>query len=112
MDFEKIPYQFIYTDLTVKNLQRDFYLVKAGPFKIKEPYVRSMEKLISKAIKERRKLKQIMHKHNIHIQNNGLKNDLVIYHFYLNGKEKEVHINKYVLKKKVKEMMMELMKDT
>ena len=33
MDLEKIPYQFIYIDLTVKNLQRDLQIVQKGPHK-------------------------------------------------------------------------------
>lgn len=111
MDLEKIPYQFIYVDLMVKNLQRDLQIIQKGPFKIKEPYIRFIETLISKAIKERRKLKQIMHDHNIHIKNKGVQNDLVIYRFYINRKEKEVHFNKYVLKKNVKEMMTDLIEN-
>lgn len=109
MDYEKIPYQFIYTDLTIKNLQRDLRIVKTGPFKIKEPYIQYIEKIISEMIEERRKLKQIMYKNNIRVQNEGVQNDLAIYRFYLNGKVKEVHINKYVLKNKVKEKMLKLM---
>lgn len=111
MDLEKIPYQFIYIDLTVKNLQRDLQIVQKGPFKIKEPYISFMEKLISKAIKERRNVKQIMHEHKIHIKNEGVQNDLVIYRFYMNRKEKEVHFNKYVLKKKVQDIMTHLIEN-
>lgn len=109
MDLEKIPYQFIYTDLTVKNLQRDLELIKIGPFKIKEPYVKSLEKLISEMIEERRKLKETMRKHNIRIEQGEVEHDIVVYRIYMNGKMKEMRINKYVLKNKVREKMLQLM---
>lgn len=109
MHHETIAFQYLYTDLAIKNLERDLQLIQTGPFKIKEPYIHLLEKFISQAINERRKLKKLMYQHNIRVEQTGKVYDSVIYHFYLNNRVKEVSISKYVLKKRVKEYMLKLL---
>lgn len=108
MNYEEIAYKYLYIDLAIKNLERDLKLIHTGPFKIKEPYIMLVEKIISKAIQERKKIKQIMFKHNIRIHQIGKLHDIVIYEFYLNNKVNEVRLNKYVIKSRVKETILSL----
>lgn len=108
MDDMDIAHQYLIIDLTIKNLQLDLQYIKNGQFKIQGPYVQLIEGMISKAINERRKLKQEMFKRKIQVTYLYTQGDFVTYRCLLNGKVEEVPFYKYKLKKDVEEMINEL----
>lgn len=67
------------------------------------------EGMISKAIGERRKLKQIMLKRKIQVQYLYKQGDFVTYKYILNGKVEEVPFYKFKLKKDVEDYINFLM---
>lgn len=108
MDDKEIARKYLITSLTIKNLELDLQYIKNGQFKIKGPYVQLIEGMISKAIKERRKLKQEMFKRNIQVTYLYTQGDFSTYKFVLNRNEEDVTYLNQKLKKYVEEMISEL----
>ena len=109
MDDKEIARKYLITSLTIKNLELDLQYIKNGQFKIKGPYVQLIEGMISKAIQERRMLKQEMYKRRIQVEYKYTQGDFVTYKYLLNGKVEEIPFYKYKLKKDVGEMTRRLM---
>ena len=105
MDDKEIARKYLITSLTIKNLELDLQYIKNGQFKIKGPYVQLIEGMISKAINERRKLKQEMFKRKIQVTYLYTQGDFVTYKYLLNGKVEEVSFYKFKLKKDVESLI-------
>lgn len=101
MDDKEIARKYLITSLTIKNLELDLQYIKNGQL---------IEGMISKAIQERRMLKQEMFKRKIQVTYLYTQGDFVTYKYLLNGKVEEVPFYKYKLKKDVEKKMMKLTK--
>ncbi|MBO1005018.1 hypothetical protein ACFSKI_00240 [Pseudogracilibacillus auburnensis] len=108
----KIAYRYLFINLAIKNLELDLQYVKNGPFKIKAPYIELMERMISKAINERRKLKGIMYKRKIQVNYLHKKGLFTTYQVVSNAGEKEVPFINQVIKKYVEEIIEKLIKES
>lgn len=104
-----IASHYLFVDLDIKNLELDLQHVMNGPFKIKEPYIEFIERMISNVINERRNLKRIMYQRKIQVQFLYRQGDFTSYKFFLNGKEREVTYNNMVIKKNVRKIMEKLL---
>lgn len=98
---QKVLEQYLFTDLAIKNMEIDIQRIEKGTFKIKEPYIEMIEKMISNVVKERRKLKQMMYKNKLKLEFLYEKEHFVTYEFYMNRRMKEMTYNKAVFKKHV-----------
>ena len=103
-----IAFRYLFIDLAIKNLELDQQHVKHGAFKIKEPYIEWIEKMISKAIKERRQLKKIMYQRKIEILLLHRQGDFSTYKVVSNRGEKQVTLINHMIKKNVGEIIKEL----
>lgn len=104
--FEDIATRYLFVDMAIKNMQLDLQHVRNGPHKIKQPYIIAIEKMISKGMKERRKLKKLMYDNNINVHFKHTQGDYSTYIFYLDRSRKENTYHNMVIKKNVEEIMM------
>lgn len=111
MEDREIATHYLFLYMAVVLLQLDIQHMQNGPFKIKEIYINQLEKAYSKAINERRMLKQIMWKRKIKIESKGKSNGFTHYMFYYNGKEEMRYFNNYVIRKNVKNIIEGLLVD-
>lgn len=105
MDNKEIALKYLYTDLAIKNMERDLQLIKDGPFKIKEPYIGMIENMISKAMNERKRLKQLIYKHKLQVEFLHKQGDFVTYRLHLDGYVQELPFHGAVVKKNVEEVI-------
>src|SRR5690625_6789418 len=106
--YEKIASRYLFTDMAIKNLELDLRHLDNSPCKIKDPYYQAMGQLISTAIKERKRLKQLMYKHKLkvkHIKSNRLYST---YKYNLTANVHELSSFNQILKKHAKEIIKEL----
>ena len=108
---EKIANRYLFTDMAITNLELDRKHLDNSRCKIKEPYFEIMDQLISTAIKERRRLKQLMHQHHLQVEHIKTDRLFTTYKYYLNGYVYEADFFNPVIKKYVKGIMKELIQD-
>src|SRR5699024_2789947 len=108
---EKIANRYLFTDMAITNLELDRKHLDNSPCKIKEPYFVIIDQLISSAIKERSRLKQLMHQYHQQVEN--VKTDRLItnYKYYLKRYVYEANFLNPLIKKYVKGIMRELIQD-
>ncbi len=105
MTDEEIAEQYLFVDLAIKNLELDLKHLKHGSFKIKDPYVELIERVISMAISERRTCKQLMYKKKIQVFLSHRQGDFSTYTFILGGKEQKITFHHMVLKDNVEKVI-------
>lgn len=108
---EKIANRYLFTDMAITNLELDRKHLDNSPCKIKEPYFEIIDQLISTAIKERRRLKQLMHQHHLQVEHIKTDRLFTTYKYYLNGYVYEADFFNPVIKKYVKGIMKELIQE-
>lgn len=109
--YEKIASRYLFTDMAIKNLELDLRHLENSPCKIKDPYYQAMGQLISTAIKERKRLKQLMYKHKLKVEHIESDRLYSTYKYYLNGYVHEVSFFNPIIKKHVEGIMKELFTD-
>lgn len=107
-EHEKIANRYLFTDMAIKNLELDRRHLSNSPCKIKTPYNHLLEQFISTAIQERRRLKQLMHKHKLQVQLKESDRLFTTYTYYLHGYVHERTFFNPMIKKYVENMMEEL----
>jgi hypothetical protein len=112
MENKDIASRYLFVDMAIKNLELDLQHIQNGQFKIKEPYIKLIEKTISEAINERRHLKGLIHQQRIQVLFMHRQGDFTTYKFILGGLEQEVTFHNMVIKKNVESIMGELMSMT
>lgn len=108
---EDVASRYLFVDLAIKNMQLDFQHVMNGQFKIKQPYISMIERLVSRGINERRQLKQVMYKNKIRIEPVGTKGMFTSYMLYVDRHESKIVYINAVIMKNVEVIMMELQED-
>lgn len=111
-EYEKIASRYLFTDMAITNLQLDRNHLEHSPCKIKEPYFKLLDQLISTAIQERKQLKRLMYQHNIQVEHINSDRLFSTYKYYLNGYVHEVSFFNPVIKKYVTGIMYELFTKT
>lgn len=110
-EYEKIASRYLFTDMAIKNLELDRQHLENSQCKIKDPYYQMMDQLISTAIKERKRLKQLMFQHRLKVEHIESDRLFSTYKYYLNGYVHEVNFFNPMIKKYVESIMNELFTD-
>lgn len=109
-EYEKIASRYLFTDMAIKNLELDRRHLENSPCKIKEPYIDAINQLISTAIKERKRLKQLMYQHKLQVELRESDRLFTTYQYYLNGYVHEKTFFNPMIKKYVEGIMKELLR--
>lgn len=107
-EYEKIASRYLFTDMAIKNLELDRQHLENSPCKIKDPYFLMMNQIISTAIKERKRLKKLMHQHKLQVEHIESDRLFSTYKYYLDGYVHEVNFFNPMIKKYVEGIMKEL----
>src|SRR5690625_1313271 len=107
-EYEKIASRYLFTDMAIKNLELDRQHLENSPCKIKDPYFKLFDQLISTAIKERKRLKQLMYQHKLQVERVASDRLFTTYKYYLNGYVHEVNFFNHMIKKYVEGIMKEI----
>src|SRR5699024_4604012 len=105
IDDIKTASNYLFLDLAIKTLEIDKYNIENSDFKIKKPYIAFMDRLISIAINEKRKLKSIMYKKKLQVNYLYQEGKFTHYEFIVdNNKILKCFLN-HVIKKNVEEVI-------
>lgn len=107
-----IASRFLFLSMAIVVLKQDMRHIQNGDFKIKEPYLELLGKMLAHATEERRKLRRAMQQYDLQVISLQ-KNDLFSSFLFLCGKreEKRNYFNP-TIKKKVETILFELMRKT
>lgn len=111
-EHEKIASRYLFTDMAITNLQLDRNHLEYSQCKIKEPYFQALDQLISTAIQERKRLKQLMYQHKIQVEHINSDRLFSTYKYYLNGYVHEVSFFNPIIKNNVTSIIYELITKT
>ncbi|HLR74761.1 MAG TPA: hypothetical protein VK077_05765 [Virgibacillus sp.] len=106
----KLASRFLFLSMAMIVMKQDMRHIQDGAFKIKEPYIELLGKMLAHATDERRKLRQMMQRQKIQViflQKNDLFSS---YLFLCNGREEKRNYFNPTIKKKVETIIDELMK--
>lgn len=107
----KIASRFLFLSMAITVLELDLQHVQRGKFKIKEPYIEAIERMISLALEERRKLRKEMHKRKLSVHQIRKDDLFTSYLFICNRREEERTYFNPVLRRKVKEIIYQLLRE-
>lgn len=111
MHDKDVATRFLFLGMARRIIQLDMNNIQNGPFKIKGPYIHLLEKMHTLATNERRKLNKIMWDKKISII--FVEKDYLTssYKLIYNGKEEIRSYHNNIIRKYVKEILEELMKE-
>lgn len=101
--------RFLFLSMAIVVIQQDIQHVQQGAFKIKEPYIALLEKMISEALDERRQLRQTMHKNNIKVVTLNKNDSFSSFLFLCQNREEKRNYFNPAIRKKVESIVQELM---
>lgn len=101
--------RFLFLSMAIVVIQQDIQHVQQGAFKIKEPYIALLEKMISEALDERRQLRQTMHKNNIKVVTLNKNDSFSSFLFICQNREEKRNYFNPAIRKKVESIVQELM---
>jgi len=105
----QIATRFLFLSMAIVVIQQDIKHVQKGAFKIKEPYIHMLEKMISEATKERRKLRQSMERKQIKVVTLHKNDSFSSFLFLCQGREEKRNYFNPAIRKKVEVIVQELM---
>ncbi|WP_188455247.1 hypothetical protein [Virgibacillus oceani] len=105
----KIGSRFLFLSMAMVVIQQDIQHIQKGAFKIKEPYMELLEKMISQAANERKKLRQNMQKKNIKVVTLHKNDSFSSFLFLCQGREEKRNYFNPAIRKKVEAIVQELM---
>lgn len=106
----KLASRFLFLSMAIVVIKQDMKHIQEGAFKIKEPYVELLGKMLAQATIERRKLRRAMQRQNIQVislQKNDLFSSFL---FVSDGREEKRNYFNPTIKKKVETIIDELMR--
>lgn len=103
-----IASSFIFLNMAIKVLELDKEHIINGYFKVKSPYIKLVDTLISKAIKQRRQLKMTMQQQNINVDLLYRKGDFTYYKFVVNRSQTVKCYFNPVIKQEVEQVISRL----
>src|SRR5699024_11013704 len=105
----QIATRFLFLSMAIVVIQQDIKHVQKGAFKIKEPYIHMLEKMIYEATKERRKLRQSMERKQIKVVTLHKNDSFSSFLFLCQGREEKRNYFNPAIRKKVEVIVQELM---
>ncbi|MFC4024500.1 hypothetical protein ACFOUV_11905 [Oceanobacillus longus] len=107
-DFE-LASRFLFLSMAMVVIRQDRNYVQNGAFKIKEPYIKLLEKMVSEASIERRKLKMVMRQKNMQIVTLNKNDSFSSFLFLCQGREEKRNYFNPAIRNKVEVIVQELM---
>lgn len=84
--------RFLFLSMAITVMKQDMAYIQDGKFKIKEPYLELLEKMIFLAKKERKNLRKTMHDENIQVILLNRNDSFSSYLFICQGKEEKTQL--------------------
>jgi len=104
-----IASRFLFLSMTIVVIQQDIQNIQKGAFKIKEPYIQLLEKMNANALAERRQLRTKMENKKLRVMLINKNDSFSSYLFYCKGKEEKRNYFNPAIRKKVEEIVQEIM---
>ena len=101
--------RFLFLSMAITVMKQDMAYIQDGKFKIKEPYLELLEKMIFLAKKERKNLRKTMHDENIQVILLNRNDSFSSYLFICQGKEEKRNFFNPAIRKKVEIIVKEMM---
>jgi Arc/MetJ family transcription regulator len=108
-DESKVVLRFLFLSMAMAVIKQDMKHVESGPFKIKEPYRQLLENMMLIAGNERNKLRKIMMRKNMQVVRLDKNDSFSTYLLVCNGIEEKRNFFNPAIRKKVEEIVRELM---
>ncbi|MFZ3578659.1 hypothetical protein [Virgibacillus sp. DJP39] len=105
----QIASRFLFLSMAIVVIQQDVQHVQIGAFKIKEPYIELLEKMISEATNERRELRQTMQRKDIKVVTLNKNDSFSSFLFLCKNREEKRNYFNPAIRKKVEIIVQELM---
>jgi hypothetical protein len=104
-----IASRFLFLSMAIVVIQQDIQNIQKGAFKIKEPYIQLLEKMNANALAERRQLRTKMENKKLRVMLINKNDSFSSYLFYCKGKEEKRNYFNPAIRKKVEEIVQEVM---
>jgi hypothetical protein len=101
--------RFLFLSMAIVVIQQDIQNIQKGAFKIKEPYIQLLEKMNTNALAERRQLRLKMENKKLRVMLINKNDSFSSYLFYCKGKEEKRNYFNPAIRKKVEEIVQEVM---
>ncbi|AXI08742.1 hypothetical protein CUC15_07360 [Oceanobacillus zhaokaii] len=105
----QIATRYLFLSMAIVVIKQDISLVKEGSFKIKEPYIALLEKMVNEAVKERRKLRRIMAEQHIQVIRLNKNDSFTSFLFQCQGRQQKQNFFNPSIRKKVEAIIHELL---
>lgn len=104
-----IASRFLFLSMAMVVIEQDIEHIQHGAFKIKEPYLDVLNKMISEATDERKQLRKIIKDKKMQIVSLGKKDAFSSYLFVCQGREEKRNYFNPAIRKKVEAIIRELL---
>lgn len=104
----QIATRYLFLSMAIVVIKQDISHVQEGAFKIKEPYIELLEKMVNEAVKERRELRKRMAEQHIRIIRLNKNDSFTSYLFQCQGKQQKQNFFNPSIRKKVEAIIHEL----
>ncbi|QKY68530.1 hypothetical protein [Lentibacillus sp. CBA3610] len=101
--------RFLFLSMAMVVIQQDIQNIRQGTFKIKEPYIKLLEKMNTEAANERKELRKAMKDKKIQVVTLNKNDSFSSYLFVCRGREEKRNYFNPAIRKKVETIMRELM---
>ncbi|WP_027963889.1 hypothetical protein [Halalkalibacillus halophilus] len=101
--------RFLFLSMAIVVLEKDIQQIESGPFKIKEPYLELLRRMIHQARTERRHLRKRMDNQKMDVVFTQKNETFSTYIFIARGYEEERRYFNPAIRKKVEHILTELM---
>lgn len=105
----EVTSRFLFLSMAMVVIRQDIEHIQNGSFKIKEPYLKLIETMISEASVERRKIKMIMNQKSMQVVMLNKNDSFSSFLFLCQGREEKRNYFNPVIQKKVTAIVQELM---
>lgn len=101
--------QFLFLSMAIVVLEKDLQQIQSGNFKIKEPYINLLEKMMSLAIHERKILRKTMKDKQLQVVRLNKNDSFSSYLFLCKGKEEKRNFFNPTIRKNVQSIIQDLL---
>jgi|SRR5699024_2633803 len=107
----QIASKFVFLSMAITVLEQDLSYIKQGSFKIKEPYIHLIERMIFTAFENRKKLRKDMYDRDLTVSRTRKDDLFTTYLFICKRREEERTYFNPVIRKNVKEIILDLLEN-
>lgn len=101
--------RFLFLSMAIVVLEKDLQQIQYGNFKIKEPYINLLEKMMSLAMNERRKLRKVMKDKQLQVVRLNKNDSFSSYLIICKGKEEKRNYFNPTIRKNVQSIIQSLL---